>query len=85
MKGITTCASCADGTNQPQVHFFCQRDGLLHQEMVSLICNKCQKSELVYRDGMYLCPKCLTNQESFQCRRCDSKEVTLLGKDEKND
>ncbi len=71
MKGIQTCEDC---------QFLCPNDGLIHQDNVTFLCNNCQSNEVELKGGMYICSKCLTEQESFQCRLCDSKEVTFLQK-----
>lgn len=57
--------------------FTCPNDGVISQDDVIFLCNKCESSELIYKDGIYMCPSCLEPGENFQCMLCDSKEVTL--------
>ena len=54
--GIKSCAFCELEEEKPKVHFLCPKDGFVHQEMVSFLCNKCDAREMIYKDGMYICP-----------------------------
>lgn len=80
MSEIKACKDCQETFEKPNTHFLCPNDGLIHQDKVSFLCNMCEQSELIYKDGIYICPKCLTESESFQCRQCSSNKVTILEK-----
>lgn len=57
--------------------FTCPKDGQISRNDVVFLCNHCEKGELIYRDGAYMCPACLKPGQNFQCMLCDSKEVKL--------
>ncbi len=78
MVGIQSCQSCQDSFQKPNIHFLCPNDGLIHQDRVTFLCNRCKQSELIYKDGIYMCPECLIGSEPFQCRLCGSVEVTIF-------
>lgn len=71
-------------TNQHQekqsenVKFICPNDGEINRDDVVFLCNVCEQEELIYKDGMYVCPSCFTEGENFQCMLCDSKEVKMV-------
>lgn len=77
MQGIEICKSCS-ATGDKKIHFFCKTDGFIHQYEVSFLCNKCKRSEMIYRDGVYMCPSCLTKPDAFECRICKRQEVEFI-------
>jgi predicted RNA-binding Zn-ribbon protein involved in translation (DUF1610 family) len=57
--------------------FICPNCGEIAQENVIFLCNQCKQEDLIYDDGVYMCPSCLAPGENFQCMKCDSKEVKM--------
>ncbi len=62
------------------VTFKCPKDGIISQDDVVFLCNNCSQEDVIYKDGMYVCPACLIPGENFQCMLCDSKEVKMITK-----
>lgn len=60
--------------------FICPKDGEISQDDVIFLCNVCKQDELIFRDGVYMCPSCLNPGDNFQCMICDSKEVRMVSK-----
>ena len=58
--------------------FNCPSCGDIHRDDVVFLCNTCKQKDMVYTDGMYLCPSCSVPGQNFQCMKCDSKEVTMF-------
>jgi predicted RNA-binding Zn-ribbon protein involved in translation (DUF1610 family) len=58
--------------------FKCPNCGELPQDDVMFLCNTCDSSELIHKDGIYMCPSCLVPGENFECVLCGSKLVTML-------
>lgn len=66
-------------TNQKSgVKFICPVCGEIKRDDVIFLCNTCDTTELIYKDGIYMCPSCLKPGENFQCMNCDSKEVKMI-------
>lgn len=57
--------------------FSCPSCGVLDRDEVVFLCNTCTQSEVIYKDGIYMCPSCLAPGHNFQCMKCDSKDVTM--------
>ncbi|MFC1710987.1 hypothetical protein ACFLZ1_00185 [Patescibacteria group bacterium] len=58
--------------------FSCPKDGKLKKQDVDVMCNRCDRRELTFEDGMYLCPACLLKKDgNFRCRICGSKKVKM--------
>ena len=67
--------------DQKELHFSCPNCGMINQDDVIFICNRCDTKEMVYKDGFYLCPACLEKKDNnFMCANCDSTEVKLKSK-----
>lgn len=65
-------------TEQKELKFSCPNCGVINQDDVIFICNRCDSKEMVYKDGFYLCPSCFEKKENnFMCANCDSTEVKL--------
>ena len=62
------------------VHFICPNCGKISQNDVIFLCNNCAHDELIFSNGLYICPKCLTPGENFECMLCGSKEVKMKTK-----
>ena len=60
--------------------FTCPNCGKISQDDVVFLCNTCGQTELIYKEGLYMCPVCLKPGENFECMLCGSKEVTLTFK-----
>lgn len=58
--------------------FSCPNCGDLSQDDVLFLCNTCSSSDLIHKDGIYICPSCLLPGENFECVLCGSKEVKML-------
>jgi len=61
-----------------KVKFICPNDGEISQDDVVFLCNHCKQDDLIYKDGMYMCPACLMPGENFECMLCESKEVKMV-------
>lgn len=61
--------------------FNCPNCGEIDRDDVLFLCNKCSQTELLLKDGIYMCPSCLKPGENFECLMCESKEVTMDHKD----
>jgi len=59
------------------IKFKCPNCGSLQRDDVVFLCNKCNQSEMLYKDGVYMCPSCLKPGENFECLKCGSKEVVM--------
>ena len=61
-----------------KLKFVCPKDGEISQDDVIFLCNVCKQDDLIHKDGVYMCPSCLSPGENFQCMLCDSKEVKMV-------
>lgn len=61
-----------------EISFVCPTDGRISQEDVAFLCNTCGGDKVTVKEGLFLCPQCLTEGENFQCMICDSKQVKVL-------
>ncbi len=61
-----------------KLKFVCPKDGEISQDDVIFLCNVCKQDDLIHKDGIYMCPSCLSPGENFQCMLCDSKEVKMM-------
>lgn len=59
------------------LHFTCPNCGQISQDDVAFLCNTCDSSELVLKDGVYMCPSCLVPGQNFECMSCGSTEVKM--------
>ena len=55
----------------------CPDCGVITQDDVIFTCNVCESDKLIYKEGVYMCPQCLTPGENFQCMKCGNKNVKL--------
>jgi predicted RNA-binding Zn-ribbon protein involved in translation (DUF1610 family) len=58
--------------------FECPNCGVISRDDVVFLCNTCERGELIFKDGIYMCPACLSPGENFQCMICDSREVKMI-------
>ncbi|MBI2414341.1 hypothetical protein HYV31_00645 [candidate division WWE3 bacterium] len=71
-------------TSTPEeVEFICPKCGTIARDDVVFLCNTCSREEVVYKDGIYMCPACLNPGENFECMICESKEVRMVKKENK--
>jgi predicted RNA-binding Zn-ribbon protein involved in translation (DUF1610 family) len=59
------------------IKFKCPSCGVVERDEVIFLCNKCEQADMVYKEGVYMCPSCLVPGENFECMRCGSKEVKM--------
>lgn len=78
MIGISSCRDCHHQVGEVVAHFVCPQDGLIHQDCVDFLCNKCDSRELTFKDGVYLCPQCYTQVNPFRCRLCGSRKISFV-------
>lgn len=57
--------------------FVCPKCGKMAQDDVIFLCNTCENSDLIYKDGIYMCPQCLYPGDNFECMKCGSKGVRM--------
>lgn len=57
--------------------FTCPNDDVITQDDVVFLCNTCESSDLIYKEGIYMCPSCLEPGENFECLKCGSKKVSM--------
>lgn len=61
-----------------KVDFICPKCGKISRDDVVFLCNNCSQSELIYKEGIYMCPSCLLPGNNFECMLCESKEVKMV-------
>ena len=61
-----------------ELKFKCPNCGIIPQEDVVFLCNHCKQDELVYKDGVYMCPQCFVPGDNFECMKCESNKVILI-------
>ena len=61
--------------------FTCPNCGKVERDNVMFLCNTCEQADMIYKEGMYMCPACLAPGENFECLNCESKEVKMTLKD----
>jgi predicted RNA-binding Zn-ribbon protein involved in translation (DUF1610 family) len=57
--------------------FVCPKCGKISQNDVIFLCNTCENSDLIFKDGIYMCPQCLYPGDNFECMRCGNKNVRM--------
>ena len=62
------------------LEFVCPKCGKIPQNDVIFLCNTCENSELIFKDGIYMCPQCLYPGDNFECMICGSKSVRMKRK-----
>ncbi|OGC46205.1 hypothetical protein A2V49_04415 [candidate division WWE3 bacterium RBG_19FT_COMBO_34_6] len=72
-----------DQKNTSNITFICPNCKKISRDDVIFLCNTCKQEELIYKDGVYMCPACLIPGENFECTRCGSKEVRMEMKKKK--
>ncbi|RJR26881.1 hypothetical protein C4561_03845 [candidate division WWE3 bacterium] len=65
---------------KPNVKFKCPNCGDISQDDVIFLCNVCAQDQLIFKEGIYMCPSCLQPGENFECMLCGSKEVKMKSK-----
>ncbi|MBT6401047.1 hypothetical protein HN803_06430 [candidate division WWE3 bacterium] len=63
--------------------FTCPNCGKIERDDVVFLCNTCPSSEMIYKEGMYMCPSCLAPGDNFECMICESKDVKMELKQKK--
>lgn len=64
-------------TDNAQADFNCPDCGKVERDGVVFLCNTCGQGDMIYKNGMYMCPSCLVPGENFECMVCGSKEVKM--------
>ena len=59
------------------LEFTCPNCGKISQNDVIFLCNTCDNSELIFKDGIYMCPQCLYPGDNFECMKCENKHVRM--------
>lgn len=67
-------------TQEEDFEFVCPKCGKISRDDVVFLCNTCSREEVVFQDGIYMCPACLNPGNNFECMICESKEVKMLKK-----
>jgi len=62
------------------IDFICPNCKKISRDDVIFLCNTCRQDELIFKDGVYMCPSCLVPGENFECMICGSKEVKMVMK-----
>jgi predicted RNA-binding Zn-ribbon protein involved in translation (DUF1610 family) len=65
-------------SEESTLKFKCPVCGELEQNDVIFLCNTCKQEDLIEKEGVYMCPSCLTPGQNFECFSCGSKEVELV-------
>jgi len=60
-----------------ELEFTCPNCGKIPQNDVIFLCNTCENSELIYKDGVYMCPQCFYPGDNFECMKCENKHVRM--------
>jgi hypothetical protein len=80
MEDTNTQPIASSVKSSDDVKFICPTDGEISQDDVIFLCNHCKQEDLIFQDGIYMCPSCLVPGQNFQCMLCDSKEVKMVHK-----
>lgn len=59
------------------IKFVCPNDGEVERDDVVFLCNNCKREDLIFQNGIYMCPSCLMPGENFECMLCESKKVEM--------
>ena len=59
------------------LEFVCPNCGKISQNDVIFLCNTCENSDLIFKDGIYMCPQCLYPGDNFECMICGNKKVRM--------
>jgi len=70
-----------DFEENKNIKFKCPNCGVVKRDDVIFLCNKCNQVDMVYKEGVYMCPSCLVPGENFECMKCGSKEVKMIIKE----
>ncbi|MFA5776572.1 MAG: hypothetical protein WC988_03410 [Patescibacteria group bacterium] len=62
------------------LEFVCPSCKKISQNDVIFLCNTCENSDLIYKDGIYMCPQCLYPGDNFECMKCGNKGVRMRHK-----
>lgn len=62
---------------QKEIKFVCPNCGEIERDDVAFLCNTCDKTKMILKDGIYMCPSCLKPGENFECMKCESSEVKM--------
>lgn len=66
-----------DVTDETTAKFTCPSCGVISRDAVLFLCNTCPSTDLVHKDGIYMCPSCLQPGDNFECTLCGSKAVKM--------
>ena len=55
--------------------FFCPNCGEIPRDEVLFVCNNCDSNEILYKDGVFVCPQCFYPGDNFECARCGNRKV----------
>lgn len=72
------------GDAKENVKFICPNCKEITRDDVIFLCNTCKQEELIFKEGIYMCPSCLMPGENFECLKCGSKEVVMKEKGKKS-
>jgi hypothetical protein len=61
--------------DEATVVFTCPNCGVIPRDEVLFICNNCESNEVIYKDGVFVCPQCFYPGNNFECMRCGNKQV----------
>ncbi|MBW6441720.1 hypothetical protein K0B04_02310 [Patescibacteria group bacterium] len=59
------------------IKFICPNCKVIPRDDVIFLCNRCDQTDMIFKDGIYMCPACLEKGENFECIKCGSKEVVM--------
>jgi predicted RNA-binding Zn-ribbon protein involved in translation (DUF1610 family) len=62
---------------ESKIKFNCPNCGFVSRDDIIFLCNRCDQTEMVFKEGIYMCPSCLKKGENFECMKCGSKEVVM--------
>lgn len=60
---------------ETKARFFCPNCGEIPRDEVLFMCNNCDASEIMYKDGVFVCPQCFYPGDNFECTRCGNRKV----------
>ncbi len=60
-----------------EVKFLCPNCGEVSRDDVIFLCNHCKKDELIFQEGIFMCPQCLIPGDNFECMICESPKVKI--------
>ncbi len=60
-----------------EIKYICPNNGIIVQNNVNFLCNRCGVQKTIRVGNTYMCPECLEPEAKLECRLCGSKKVAM--------